>query len=324
MANLILNPSEDTESKSESIPSVEKEEKAIIPSSTETSNDSTNVGAPEKEETSASAYSSEELRDPANINVVVTDKTSPLIIFFGPPACGKTMTMVRLTRYLNNMGFVVEPIRNFRPAYDQNYKHLCDGFNNLISSDDAADSTNAINFMLVRVMKNGKPICQLLEAPGEHYFDRSNPHAPFPNFVNTILSGSNRKIFAVMVEPNWLNFQDRSNYVAKIRRLKTKMRSKDKTIIVFNKIDKTHFVISPGHINNSAAQKEVKDLYPGLFSLFKNVNPITKFLREFNCQFVPFQTGDYSQSASGRQTFQEGPEEYPRILWQKIQKMIHG
>lgn len=322
MANLILNPTNNTESNSESVQNVENEASVNTMPITEANSSTETDSCSTQKETSA--YSPEELRDPANINVEVADKNSPLIIFFGPPACGKTMTMVRLTRYLNKLGFVVEPIRNFRPAYDKNYKLICDDFNNLISSDDAADSTNAINFMLVRVMKNGKHICQLLEAPGEHYFDVKNPQAPFPNFVNTILSGNNRKIFAIMVEPDWLNTEDRRNYVNKIRKLKTKMRSKDKTIIVFNKIDKTSFVVSPGHINNSAAKKEVNDLYSGLFPLFKNENPITKFWRQYNCLFVPFQTGDYSQSASGRQTFQEGPEEYPHQLWEKIQKMIHG
>jgi len=318
MADLILTSQENAESGTVNVQSDDKANTTIV---TGANNDSTNVENAMQE---TPAYSSEELRDPANINVVVADKTSPLVIFFGPPACGKTMTMVRLTRYLNNNGFVVEPIRNFRPSYDQNYRFICDGFNNLISSNDAADSTNAINFMLIRVMKNGRPICQLLEAPGEHYFDRRNPLAQFPNFVNTLLSGNNRKIFAIMVEPDWQDLQDRINYVAKIRSLKTKMRTKDKTIIVFNKIDKTNFVVLPGRINKSAAQTEVKNLYPGLFPLFENVNPITKFLRQFNCRFVPFQTGDYSQSSSGRQTFQEGPEEYPRILWQEIQNMIRG
>lgn len=31
-------------------------------------------------------------------NVVITDHNAPMVILFGPPSCGKTMTLVRLTR----------------------------------------------------------------------------------------------------------------------------------------------------------------------------------------------------------------------------------
>ena len=269
-------------------------------------------------------YSQEELNDPQMINVTIADSKCPLVILFGPPACGKTMTLVRLTRYLNIQGYQVSPIRNFRPAHDKNYAKLCDGFDELINSDDAAESTNKINFMLVQVVRNGRRICQLLEAPGEFYFDAKNPQTPFVNFLNTILNNSNRKIFAIMVEPDWLNASDRKNYVSRIANLKKKMRPRDKAIIVFNKIDKTNFVTSPGHIHEASAMKEIKDLYPGIFTPFANVSPIVKLFRPYDCKFVAFQTGDYSLSASGTQTFQEGPEEYPRNLWKHIMKCITG
>lgn len=269
-------------------------------------------------------YSPEELNEPNSINVNITDSTAPLVILFGPPSCGKTMTLVRLTRYLSRMGFTVAPIRNFRPSYDKNYVSICNGFDKLINSDDAADSTNRINFMLIEVMKNGKRICQILEAPGELYFNREKPSEPFPNFINTILNRNNRKIWAIMVEPNWLERADRNNYVTKIKKLKQRQRVYDKNIIVFNKIDMTNYVVGPGKIHTSGAQKEVFDLYPGLMEIFKNVNPITKLWRTYNCAFVPFQTGDYSQSSNGRVTFQEGPDEYPRLLWNWIYKYIVG
>lgn len=269
-------------------------------------------------------YSEEELNDPNAINVSITDSTAPLIVLFGPPSCGKTMTLVRLTRFLSRKGYIVAPIRNFRPTYDTNYAALCDGFDTLINSDDAADSTNKINFMLVEVMKNGKRICQMLEAPGELYFNKNKPQQPFPNFLNTIMSRNNRKIWAVMVEPNWLEASDRKNYVNKIMRLKQKMRAKDKSIIVFNKIDMTNYVRTTGNIHISGAVKEIRDLYPGLIESYKNLNPITSLWKKYDVNFVPFQTGDYSVTASGRKSFQEGPDEYPKALWEKILKGING
>lgn len=127
-----------------------------------------------------------------------------------------------------------------------------------------------------------------------------------------------------MVEPDWEEHTDRLNYVQRIHKIKTKMRPADKVIIIFNKIDKTNFVVGPGKIHNNGAISDVKNLYPGLFSPFVNHHPISRFWRKYNCKFVPFQTGDYSVAASGKQTFQEGPDEYPRMLWTKLIKLIHG
>ena len=306
----------------------------IIPESnnifdTQTTNSTSETGITNTEvssqaDTQEDTYSSDELNDPQLINVSIADTTTPLVVLFGPPACGKTMTLVRLARYLNSNGYEVSPIQNFRPAHDKNYANLCDGFDTLVSSDDAAASTSRINFMLIQVMRNGRRICQLLEAPGEFYFNPNEPNAMFPNFINTILSRNNRKIFALMVEPNWMNPSDRRNYVNKIAKLKTKMRPSDNVIVVFNKIDKTSFVVAPGRIHENNAIKEIRDLYPGIFEQFKNVNPITSLWRSYDCKFVAFQTGDYSKSASGKMTFQEGPDEYPRNLWAKITKCITG
>ena len=48
----------------------------------------------------ADSYSSEELADPNKIVVTIADKDTPIVLLIGPPASGKTMTLVRLARYL--------------------------------------------------------------------------------------------------------------------------------------------------------------------------------------------------------------------------------
>lgn len=267
--------------------------------------------------------SAAEMNDPNSIRVTVSDPNAPLIILFGPAACGKTMTLVRMTRFLQSEGYTVSPIRHFRPTSDTNYKDICEHFDETMNSNNAADSTDRISFMLVEVIKNGHRICQILEAPGEYYFNPKKPNASFPNYVNTIIASSNRKVWTIMVEPDWKDHTDRANYVSKINRLKQSMRAKDSAVFVFNKIDKTNFVHSVGNINTSAAITEVKNLYPNIFVPFVNQNPITRIFKEYNCDFVPFQTGYYTEAVNGL-TYQEGPREYCVKLWKCLMKKITG
>lgn len=270
----------------------------------------------------------EELNDANKIKVTIADYKTPLVILFGPPTCGKTMTLVRLTRYLQKKGYTVQPITSFRPTYDKNYNDMCTNFDSMINSDDAAQSTAKINFMLVQVMYQGKPLCQILEGPGEYYFKPEDPNAKFPKYVSAIIASNNRKIWAIMVEPDSTNkrmgVEARRNYVNKIHRLKTKISPRDKVMFIFNKIDETPFVIGPGNIKYGLALQHTEFLYPNIFVPFRNVNPITRLWNPNNFDFVAFQTGDFSEAADGTLTFQEGHDVYPRKLWEIILKRIRG
>lgn len=271
--------------------------------------------------------SQEEEKDPNKIVVTIADTNTPIVVLFGPPQCGKTMAMIRLTRFLRKMsGLTISPVKTFRPAFDTHYKEMCDGFNDLVHDDNAANSTSRINFMLLKIAKVGTPICQLLEAPGEHYFDPNKKQSEnvFPTYINTIINSNTRKIWIVFVEPNWLNEADRLGYVEKIKNLKKKMKPQDKILFVYNKIDETDFIISPGQINVTAARNDVKNNYPGVFEMFKNQNPISKLWREYNCEFISFSTGDYTVAADGTKMFQQGDDVYPQKLWNKVLKLIRG
>ena len=60
--------------------------------------------------------------------VSITDKKTPIAILVGAPAVGKTMILIRLSRYLQEQAFKVRPIESFRPAFDRTYKDLCTKF----------------------------------------------------------------------------------------------------------------------------------------------------------------------------------------------------
>ena len=142
----------------------------------------------------------EELNDPNKINITIADKNAPIIVLFGPPSCGKTMLLIRLARYLKNEckdkdKYKISPIKTFRPSYDENYKKLCQNFDEMIESDEVAKSTAGVSFMLIEVVKEGKRLCQILEAPGEYYFNPRKPNEKFPRYVNAIINSNNRKIW---------------------------------------------------------------------------------------------------------------------------------
>lgn len=274
------------------------------------------------------SYSAEELSSPEAISVNVADETTPIIVLFGPPASGKTMTLVRLSRYLKSLGYTIEPIRAFRPSHDDNYKKICDGFNKAVSSEWAAELTKGLNFMLLKVSMRGKPICQILEAPGEHYFnpaDESEPKKSFVGYISNIINSPNRKIWIDIVEPDWKDIGDREKYVGKISLLKSCISRKDKTVFLFNKIDKTEFVHGQGEVWMKPAGKYVSDNYPGIFIPFKNFSPISSLWRPYNCSFVPFVTGSYTPTevkGESKVKYEAGPGAYPRRLWNEIIKML--
>ena len=261
-------------------------------------------------------------------NVVITDHNAPMIILFGPPSCGKTMTLVRLTRYLSAT-YDFMPDQAFRNSTDSEFKELCKNFNAAVSADKAADGTKYIDFMLLRVneRKNGKTICQFVESPGEFLFNPQNPTAQFPAYLHQIIASNNRKIWLIFLEPG-MSQEDRFAYVKKIQNLRSVIDSRDRIIFVENKVDlpaTSSFVLSPTNINLDGLFRYVDGLYPQLFKSF-TVKGI--FGSKARYDFTAFQTGTYveGQDANGKpyKSFQAGHDSYARRLWNIIYKRIRG
>lgn len=261
--------------------------------------------------------------DPTKINITLADRKSPIVVLFGPPASGKTMTLIRLARYLKGSNYVISTVRNFRPSDDMYYQSMCNAFNRKVCESVASAGTPFLDFMLVDISKNaGQRVCQILEAPGGGYHNPTYPEREFARYVDSIISAPNRKIWIIMVEPNW-SF-DHVSYVDKIKKLRARMRPADKVIFLYNKIDATDFVRSPGNINTSVAIKDIDDKYHGIFEPFRNLNPITRLFKKYNCHFVPFSTGSYHDAADGSVMYNESDDVYPTALWNTIMKCIRG
>ena len=251
--------------------------------------------------------------------VVNIPPDAPIVILFGPTSCGKSMALKRLTRHLRQSGEyqAIEPERSFRPSSDTAYQADCDDFNDFIARPTKAAGTTG--YMLVNVIEDGNTKCRILEAPGEYYFDPQNPKRHYPNYIHTIIAAQNTRIWCIFVEPNWQDPQDRMNYVARINALKPMMQKNDEVLFIFNKIDETHFVITPGDIRMKQAVDFVEVQYPGIFNLFKNDIPILKWFKKYNCGFVPFQTGLYQP---GSDVYADSVNNYPAMLWKAITKLL--
>lgn len=266
----------------------------------------------------------EEKKDVNKIRITISDKDAPVIVLFGPASCGKTMTLIRLSRFLQKQGYQLFPDGTFRPSDDKNYKNLCDNFSSIVNSNDAASRTDNISFMLVKVIKNGKTICQILEGPGELYFNPQRATQSWPTYVHQLLNNTGlRKVFVTFVEPNFAEEETRRNYVSTLNQLRM-MTNRQNYVFLYNKIDKTPFVISPGTVHIAPAKHQVESDYPGIFAKFKNANPITSLWRPYDFDFVPFQTGTYTQPAEGPLVYVEGSDKYPQILWETLMKYVRG
>jgi hypothetical protein len=269
------------------------------------------------------ALTIEEKEDFNKIVVEITD-SSPIIILFGAQASGKTMTLVRLSRYLKQKGNIVEPIRTFRPSNSEYYQKMCDDFNDSIFSNTAAESTKALSFMLIKVSnKYGDPICQILEAPGEHYFN-DKKEMTFPPYILQIAENDNPKTWLFIVELDWKDNVTRQKYANKVKEMRSIIKPNDKVILMCHKSDKKQAYYFKGNPDKQNFYRDVKLQYPAIFAGHENRNPITKMFSPYDLSFVIFSSGKFSLANDGTHTYTASNDKYPEELWQNILKTVKG
>lgn len=267
------------------------------------------------------------IKDPNSIQVQFGK--GPFVILFGPPSCGKTMTLIRLSRYLKEeQGFKMTANKDFRNSQDKKYEQLCEDFPDYLNHPKglAAGGTNLLDFILVNANDRGSTKFKILEAPGEHYFDPTNPNkqSEFPPYIRKLINNSKEtKIWVIVLEPNWSTEETRSAYVDSIKSLlKQQTNAKGrKVVILYNKVDKTELETHPGFVNRRQLMTDIDTQYPGLRKAFKNEIPIVQLFKPYSCEFVPFSTGNYIKSDSGL-VYEQSSDIYPKQLWSVLKRLI--
>ena len=273
------------------------------------------------EDVERETYTEEELRDVNAITVTIPDKDTPIVVFFGSPASGKTLALMRMIRFLESHDHQVIPEEVFRPKTDRHYARMCSGLKNMVYSSYTPGGTDVISFMLVKVLNPiGQPVCQILEAPGEHYFDGSS-NLDFPTYINAIRTSPNRKVWVFFVEQGWGGDQSERNlYAQKICSMQGLVSPNDKVVFLFNKADKHR---SSQYNRNGTPRKElffnqISREYPGIFTRYQN-SGLTKILYgEYNFKAICFSSGIFNKTQNDRELWTPESDWYCSEFWKAI------
>ena len=241
---------------------------------------SENGGTEKKNTVLQDTYTDEEIHDVNNITVTIPDASTPIVVFFGSPASGKTLTLLRMIRFLEQNNYQVVPEALFRPQTDKHYTKMCAGLKDMAYSTYAPGGTDIISFMLVKVLDSiGRPLCQILEAPGEHYFD-GHASLEFPTYINAIRTCMNKKIWVFFVEQDWgSNQEERNLYAQKICSMQGLISPQDRVVFLFNKADKHRHQYKPnGEPNKQVFFTNIKQQYPGIFARYQNQYSVNNYV----------------------------------------------
>ncbi len=94
-------------------------------------------------------YTEEEQRDVNAITVTIPDRQTPIVVFFGSPASGKTLALMRMIRFLEGNGYQVVPEEVFRPKTDKHYSKMCVNLKKMVYDQYTPGGTDIISFTSV-------------------------------------------------------------------------------------------------------------------------------------------------------------------------------
>lgn len=267
-----------------------------------------------------------QISDPNSIHVEISAKNLPVILLFGPRSGGKTMVLVRLTRFLRKQGYSIEPVRDFRPSDSDEYEAVCNNFRRNINSQRAAASTHNMDFLLVKVSKNGRPICQFLEAPGEHYFREAFPDEPFPAYIHALLNLNMPRTWVFFLEKDWKNQGVKRDYADKIASMINLLNNRDRIILLHPKADRYPDLYDRGIPQTELFFNNIREDYEAIFNRLGKPS-LFNFFRDSNRKydFVVFSSGVFSgDPEESLQTFTESNDMYPAKLWDTILRSLRN
>ncbi|MCQ2338043.1 MAG: hypothetical protein MJ001_03845 [Paludibacteraceae bacterium] len=262
--------------------------------------------------------------DPKTINVRIIDQ-KPIVILFGAKSTGKTMTLVRLGKYLHNQsGYTLDVDKLFCTTDVWEYKVNSRNFNSMLGTTKALPGTNNNDFLFVNVTKKRETVCHILEAAGEDYFPTRianggrDPEAEFPAYMSTVFNSGNKKLWVFIVDAEWTNGQDCSDYVDRIRYVLNKRCSNnDEFLLLYNKADKEGYVTAKC-IDNDNAKIRCYGQYGGIEKVFENPSR-SPFARRYLHDFQAFSTGEYHKGGQ----YTKSMDFVPEALWKLIVKKLH-
>jgi hypothetical protein len=254
--------------------------------------------------------------------IAVSNIVGPLVILYGPADIGKTVTLLRLCSFITAASYNVEVDRTFRS--DNDHSKAATEFERQRREEIFAPlNTGAIDFLLLNVTLEGAAYCQILEAPGEHFFPKdSTLEVSHPFYLQRIFQSPARKIFALFFEASLMNNDQRFKaYVGSmvdVLRRHADVRT-DRVLLIFNKCDER----SDLSRNGRPIETEFKRL------LYSNsaFSPLAEFLRASRfarVHFVPFSSGQFGRDRTGKRTFAMSADHYPKALWTAIHDCVKG
>ena len=263
----------------------------------------------------------------------IVDHETPIVVFVGPPASGKSMILVRIAKYLREMGFTIKADRTF--INTDKYRAGCDAFENLLDTNIALPGT--VEYLLVDVRdSNGNNVAKLLEAPGEHFYDTKNNginanNTSLQGYLSKIMTSNNPKTYVTLLDLDSdvcfrVNETHRNRYTTRILETfyKNMHPEKDRFILLYNKVDAPGFGTIHGisEAKKKQARKDAELYYATLFNTMKITKLVFFTLDDF--AFQTFCTGNYTNvtddNGNEYKQYDISNNSYPQELWMEIIK----